>query len=154
MCSFLDFQAKIVCDQQNIICPCFIGRGVVASAHCSLAHMLEPLRPVAAGFWPDGVYTAPTDEALESDIKFTKSLGMNLLRKHIKVRSCCLQAPKLQAWAGNLEEAGWCYWCNMPEPLAQQTCPSCALKGPLARAWLKHLTMSRVCNACMDRFSE
>ena len=33
------------------------------------------------GFWPDGVYTAPTDEALESDIKFTKSLGMNLLRK-------------------------------------------------------------------------
>ena len=39
------------------------------------------------GFWPDGVYTAPTDEALASDIKFTKSLGMNLLRKHIKVTS-------------------------------------------------------------------
>jgi hypothetical protein len=37
------------------------------------------------GFWPDGVYTAPTDEALASDIRFTKSLGMNLLRKHIKV---------------------------------------------------------------------
>ena len=137
-----------------------------SSAPASLAGVLLPLLIVPwhtywnlcalslQGFWPDGVYTAPTDEALESDIKFTKSLGMNLLRKHIKVRSCCLQAPKLQAWAGNLEEAGWCYWCNMPEPLAQQTCPSCALKGPLARAWLKHLTMSRVCNACMDRFSE
>ena len=71
------------------------------------------------GFWPDGVYTAPTDEALESDIKFTKSLGMNLLRKHIKVRPQSLQAPKLLAQAGNLEAAGWCYRCGMPEPLAR-----------------------------------
>ena len=36
------------------------------------------------GFWPDGIYTAPTDEALQHDIKFAKSLGYNLLRKHIK----------------------------------------------------------------------
>ena len=38
------------------------------------------------GFWPDGLYTAPTDEALHSDITFAKGLGYNLLRKHIKVR--------------------------------------------------------------------
>ena len=38
------------------------------------------------GFWPEGLYTAPTDEALQSDIVFAKRLGYNLLRKHIKVR--------------------------------------------------------------------
>lgn len=37
------------------------------------------------GFWPDGIYTAATDEALVWDIKFAKSLGYNMLRKHIKV---------------------------------------------------------------------
>lgn len=56
------------------------------------------------GFWPDGVYTAPTDEALASDIKFAKSLGMNLLRKHIKVTSILhfwrtLQAETGQPWS-------------------------------------------------------
>ncbi|KAH8883359.1 glycoside hydrolase family 2 protein [Thozetella sp. PMI_491] len=37
------------------------------------------------GFWPDGIYLAPTYEALVSDLKLLKSLGMNMLRKHIKV---------------------------------------------------------------------
>jgi hypothetical protein len=37
------------------------------------------------GYWPDGVYTAPTDKALQQDIAFAKSMGYNLLRKHIKV---------------------------------------------------------------------
>ena len=58
------------------------------------------------GFWPDGVYTAPTDEALESDIKFTKSLGMNLLRKHIKVRTHCLWTLKLKLIRAVLDWGG------------------------------------------------
>lgn len=37
------------------------------------------------GYWPDGLYTAPSDEALLYDIKTMKSLGFNMLRKHIKV---------------------------------------------------------------------
>lgn len=37
------------------------------------------------GYWPDGLYTAPTDEALEFDVKTTKELGFNMTRKHIKV---------------------------------------------------------------------
>ena len=37
----------------------------------------------------DGLYTAPTDAALIHDIVTTKNIGMNMLRKHIKVRSCC-----------------------------------------------------------------
>jgi beta-galactosidase/beta-glucuronidase len=41
--------------------------------------------PLDQGWWPDGLYTAPTDEALRSDIEVTKQLGFNLARKHVKV---------------------------------------------------------------------
>lgn len=41
--------------------------------------------PLDQGWWPDGLYTAPTDEALASDIQLTKDLGFNMLRKHVKV---------------------------------------------------------------------
>ena len=37
------------------------------------------------GYWPDGIYTAPSDEAIINDIKTMKNLGFNLLRKHIKI---------------------------------------------------------------------
>lgn len=39
------------------------------------------------GWWPDGLLTAPTEEALVSDIDFTKKAGFNTIRKHIKVES-------------------------------------------------------------------
>ena len=38
------------------------------------------------GYWPDGLYTAPSDEALASDIVAAKALGFNLLRKHAKAQ--------------------------------------------------------------------
>lgn len=37
------------------------------------------------GYWSDGIYTAPSDEALKFDIEFAKKCGFNMLRKHIKV---------------------------------------------------------------------
>ena len=37
------------------------------------------------GFWPDGIYTAPTDEALKSDIVAAQAMGFNTLRKHVKI---------------------------------------------------------------------
>ncbi len=37
------------------------------------------------GFWPDGLYTAPSDAALAFDLKAQKRLGFNSVRKHIKV---------------------------------------------------------------------
>lgn len=40
--------------------------------------------PLDQGWWPDGLYTAPTDEALLYDLKVTKDLGYNMLRKHVK----------------------------------------------------------------------
>lgn len=39
------------------------------------------------GYWPDGLYTAPSDEALIYDITVMKEMGFNMLRKHIKVES-------------------------------------------------------------------
>jgi hypothetical protein len=41
--------------------------------------------PLDQGWWPDGLYTAPTDEALAYDLEVTKQLGFNMLRKHVKV---------------------------------------------------------------------
>ncbi len=44
-----------------------------------------PLGPLDQGWWPDGLYTAPTDEALRFDVEMTKALGFSMTRKHIKV---------------------------------------------------------------------
>jgi len=59
------------------------------------------------GFWPDGLYTAPTDEALKYDIEMTKAMGFNTIRKHVKV-----------------EPARWYYWCDVLGVLVWQDMPS------------------------------
>jgi len=41
--------------------------------------------PLDQGWWPDGLYTPATDEALAYDLEVLKKLGMNMLRKHVKV---------------------------------------------------------------------
>jgi hypothetical protein len=58
------------------------------------------------GFWPDGIYTAPTDEALRSDIDLVKSLGFNMIRKHVKV-----EPERWYAWCDRL---GVIVWQDMP----------------------------------------
>lgn len=63
--------------------------------------------PLDQGFWPDGLYTAPTDEALKYDIDITKKLGFNMTRKHVKV-----------------EPARWYYWCDKLGLLVWQDMPS------------------------------
>ncbi|MBN2266429.1 MAG: hypothetical protein JW775_11520, partial [Candidatus Aminicenantes bacterium] len=60
----------------------------------------EPLfefGPLDQGWWPDGLYTAPTDAALRSDIEIIKALGMNMLRKHVKV-----EPERLYYWCDTL----------------------------------------------------
>ncbi|MBP3203542.1 MAG: beta-galactosidase [Bacteroidales bacterium] len=63
--------------------------------------------PLDQGWWPDGLYTAPTDEALKYDIEQTKAFGFNMIRKHIKV-----------------EPARWYYWCDRLGMLVWQDMPS------------------------------
>ncbi len=69
----------------------------------------EPLfqfGPLDQGWWPDGLYTAPTDEALRYDIETIKALGFNMLRKHVKV-----EPDRLYYWCDKL---GLLVWQDMP----------------------------------------
>lgn len=58
------------------------------------------------GYWPDGILTAPTDEALKSDIDFTKKAGFNLIRKHMKT-----EPKRFYYWA---DKMGILLWQDMP----------------------------------------
>ena len=58
------------------------------------------------GWWPDGLYTAPTDEALRSDIERSKALGFNLIRKHVKVEPA--------RWYYHCDRLGMLVWQDMP----------------------------------------
>lgn len=58
------------------------------------------------GFWPDGIYTAPTDEALRNDIQVQKDFGYNFIRKHIKVEP--------QRWYYWADKLGIMVWQDMP----------------------------------------
>jgi len=58
------------------------------------------------GYWPDGVFTAPTDEALLYDIELAKKTGFNVIRKHIKVEP--------QRWYHHCDRLGLLVWQDMP----------------------------------------
>ncbi len=58
------------------------------------------------GYWPDGLYTAPSDEALIYDIQTAKAMGFNLLRKHIKVEP--------MRWYYHCDRLGMLVWQDMP----------------------------------------
>ena len=70
--------------------------------------------PLDQGWWPDGLYTAPTDSALLFDIQKTRDMGFNMIRKHVKV-----------------EPARWYYHCDRLGMLVWQDMPS----GDLGNRW-------------------
>lgn len=74
--------------------------------------------PLDQGWWPDGLYTAPTDEALLYDIIKTKDWGFNMIRKHVKV-----------------EPARWYYHCDKEGMLVWQDMPS----GDMGNSWEHHV---------------
>ncbi|MDQ6890892.1 MAG: glycoside hydrolase family 2, partial [Bacteroidota bacterium] len=69
---------------------------------------LFELGPLDQGFWPDGGYTAPTDQALRYDLEMIKKFGFNMVRKHIKV-----EPYRWYYWADKL---GIMVWQDMPSP--------------------------------------
>jgi len=71
----------------------------------------EPLflfGPLDQGFWPDGIYLAPTDAALRSDLEYEKTIGCNMVRKHVKV-----EPRRWYYWADKL---GLLVWQDFPSP--------------------------------------
>ena len=58
---------------------------------------LFQIGPLDQGWWPDGLLTPPSDEAMAYDLKVLKNLGFNMLRKHIKVEPARLLLPLRQA---------------------------------------------------------
>ncbi len=70
--------------------------------------------PLDQGWWPDGLYTAPTEEALLFDIEKTLDMGFNMIRKHVKV-----------------EPARWYYHCDRMGVLVWQDMPS----GDMGNRW-------------------
>lgn len=62
--------------------------------------------PLDQGWWPDGLYTAPSDEALKYDIQKTKDFGYNMIRKHIKVEPA--------RWYTYCDQMGILLWQDMP----------------------------------------
>lgn len=62
--------------------------------------------PLDQGWWPDGLYTAPTDEALKYDLVKTKELGFNMIRKHVKVEPA--------RWYTHCDKMGFLVWQDMP----------------------------------------
>ncbi len=78
------------------------------------------------GYWPDGLYTAPTDEALKYDIVVAKQLGFNLLRKHAKV-----EPDRWYYWTDKL---GMLVWQDMPQAFGDR------FTDQTKRQWLTELT--------------
>lgn len=62
--------------------------------------------PLDQGWWPDGLYTAPTDEALLYDVQKTKDFGYNMIRKHVKVEPA--------RWYTHCDRVGILVWQDMP----------------------------------------
>jgi hypothetical protein len=107
------------------------------------------------GWWPDGLYTAPTDAALQSDIETTKRLGFNMIRKHVKVEPA--------RWYYHADRLGVLVWQDMPSGMlssneqgssnaevfaaelermidARRTHPSIIMWVPFNEGWGQHET--------------
>ncbi len=73
--------------------------------------------PLDQGYWPDGLYTAPSDDALKYDIQEAKRFGFNMIRKHVKV-----------------EPDRWYYWCDKLGMLVWQDMPNANIRSDADKA--------------------
>jgi glycosyl hydrolase family 2 len=79
--------------------------------------------PLDQGFWPDGLHTAPTDEALKFDLDKTKELGFNFVRKHVKVEPA--------RWYHWTDKLGLLVWQDMPSLVVSFDGPSGPAPDPV-----------------------
>jgi hypothetical protein len=82
--------------------------------------------PLDQGYWPDGISTAPTDDALRFDLQKTKELGFNFVRKHVKV-----EPARWYFWADTL---GLLVWQDMPSLTVSFDGPPGIAPDPVPRA--------------------
>ncbi len=106
------------------------------------------LGPLDQGYWPDGVFTAPTDEALAYDIKLAKRAGFNLIRKHIKVEP--------QRWYYHCDKMGLMVWQDMPNIWEPDGADSLAVRNEFRREWkvIMEQHMSSPCIVTWVPFNE
>ena len=91
------------------------------------------LGPLDQGWWPDGLYTAPTDEALLYDLEITKQLGFNMVRKHVKVEP--------ERWYYHADRLGLLVWQDMPngDRHIERTAPDLVRSSDSASIYHKEL---------------
>ncbi len=86
--------------------------------------------PLDQGYWPGGLYTAPSDEALKYDIQECKRLGFNMIRKHVKVEP--------ERWYFWCDKLGILVWQDMPNARNRSDADKAEFKEELA-AMVRHL---------------
>lgn len=79
---------------------------------CLNNEFIFQMGPLDQGYWPDGIYTAPSDEALKWEIENMKDFGYNMVRKHIKVEP--------QRWYYWADKLGLLVWQDMPGTFKQR----------------------------------
>ncbi len=88
------------------------GRGPVQKLALNHTFFFQ-MGPLDQGYWPDGLFTAPTDEALRWDVAEIKAYGYNMIRKHIKVEP--------ERWFYHCDQLGILVWQDMPSTFKQRT---------------------------------
>jgi len=79
------------------------------------------------GYWPDGIFTAPTDEALLYDIKLAKRTGFNVIRKHIKTEP--------MRWYYHCDRLGLLVWQDMPNIWEPDGADSAVVRKQFRKEW-------------------
>ncbi len=83
------------------------AKGADGRLHMTLnGEIVFQMSTLDQGYWPDGIYTAPTDDALAFDLEQHKELGFNTVRKHIKVEP--------DRWFYHADRLGLLVWQDMP----------------------------------------
>ncbi|QDH81052.1 beta-galactosidase [Echinicola soli] len=83
------------------------------------------------GWWPDGLYTAPTEEAMVYDIKMTKEMGFNMLRKHVKVEPA--------RFYYHCDQMGMLVWQDMPSGFISKEKDTQHVKHDAQQDWKRPL---------------